>query len=139
MLATIFLIFPPFFSNSSTSQCIAWVFLRGLKILRPFLQFGCFSGALFVSLTRITDYRHHPEDVIVGILVGLFFATLILMFLADIFNRPRSFQVKYEQVQPEDHEIGRIESQKHPWGSKEISVVTLNFLYFIIYLFWVPF
>ena len=110
-----FLSFSPlFFSNSSTTQCIAWVFLRGLKILRPFLQFGCFSGALFVSLTRITDYRHHPEDVIVGILVGLFFATLILMFLADIFNRPRSFQVKYEQVQPEDHEIGRIESQKHP-------------------------
>ena len=114
MLATIFLIVFPFFSNSSTTQCVAWVFLRGLKILRPFLQFGCFSGALFVSLTRITDYRHHPEDVIVGILVGLFFATLILMFLADIFNRPRSFQVKYEQVQPEDHEIGRIESQKHP-------------------------
>ena len=67
------------------------------------MQFGCFSGAFYISLTRITDNRHHPEDVIVGILVGLFFATIILLFLADLFNRPRSFQVKYEHVPDEEN------------------------------------
>ena len=94
--------------SSSCTRDAAKVFLRGLKILRPFLQFGCFSGALFVSLTRITDNRHHPTDVIVGIIVGLFFASIILLFLADIFNRPRSFQVKYEYLAKEevDHESG---------------------------------
>ena len=82
----------------------AKLFLRGLKILRPFLQFGSFSFAFYVALTRIQDYRHHPMDVVVGIIVGVVFATMVLMYFADLFNRPRPFQVKYEQVSddPED-------------------------------------
>ena len=60
--------------------------------------------ALYVALTRIMDYRHHPMDVVAGILVGVIFSVMVLMFFADIFNRPRPFQVKYEQVSddPED-------------------------------------
>ena len=41
---------------------------------------------------------------IAGIIVGLFFATIILMFLVDLFNRPRSFEIKYEQVDGADEE-----------------------------------
>ena len=35
-----------------------------MKILRPFFQFSCFIGALYVALTRIADNRHHPMDVV---------------------------------------------------------------------------
>ena len=42
--------------------------------------------------------------LITGIIVGLFFATIILMFLVDLFNRPRSFEIKYEQVDGADEE-----------------------------------
>ena len=77
-----------------------WIVLRGLKILRPFLQFGCFCGALFISLSRITDLRHHPGDVVTGIIVGLFFAAIILMFLADIFKGPR--EPRYQKVVSRD-------------------------------------
>jgi hypothetical protein len=41
---------------------------------------------------------------ITGIIVGLFFAAIILMFLVDLFNRPRSFEIKYEQVDGADEE-----------------------------------
>ena len=43
-------------------------------------------------------------DVVAGILVGITFSVLVLMFFADIFNRPRPFQVKFDQVtnDPED-------------------------------------
>jgi len=33
-----------------------------------------FMGATVVAITRVDDYRHHWEDVVVGSLVGLMFA-----------------------------------------------------------------
>jgi len=77
-------------------------FLRGLKTLRPFIQFGCFIGAFYIALSRISDYRHHPTDVITGIIVGVIFAAIILLLLVDLFNRPRSFEVKYEQIEGDE-------------------------------------
>ena len=68
----------------------------------------CFACAFYIALSRISDYRHHPEDVVVGIVVGLFFAAIILMFLADIFNRPRSFQVKYSQIVDDDMDLKQV-------------------------------
>lgn len=50
--------------------------------------------AFYICLTRISDYKHHPGDVLAGVFVGAFFAILILIFLMDLFNRPRMF--KYE-------------------------------------------
>jgi len=49
---------------------------RGLKVLRPFLQFGIFALAFYVALTRISDYKHHPGDVVAGAVVGMFFAVI---------------------------------------------------------------
>jgi len=91
-------------NRQGKSVAISRFFLRGLKTLRPFIQFGCFAGAFYIALSRISDYRHHPTDVIAGIIVGLFFAAIILMFLVDLFNRPRSFEIKYEQVDGADEE-----------------------------------
>ena len=67
------------------------IFLRGLKVLRPFLQFMFFILAFWIALTRIKDYRHHPLDVVTGTLVGIVFSGLVLFGIIDIFNRPRSF------------------------------------------------
>ena len=76
-----------------------------MKIARPFLQFFLFAFALGIALTRVADYRHHPTDVVTGIVVGLFFAAIILLFLADIINRPISFQTHYKQVSDDVQEV----------------------------------
>jgi len=67
------------------------VLFRILRILRPFLQFLIYILAIYIALTRISDYRHHPTDVITGIIVGNLFAILILFLTVDLFRRPRSF------------------------------------------------
>ena len=67
------------------------IFLRGLRVLKPFLQFMLFILAFWIALTRIKDYRHHPMDVVTGTIVGIVFSGLVLFGIIDIFNRPRSF------------------------------------------------
>ena len=63
---------------------------------------------MYIAFTRISDYKHHPTDIIAGIIVGIVFALIILVFLVDLFQRPRSFEEKIDeydilgiQVKPE--------------------------------------
>ena len=46
-------------------------------ILRTLLQLGYFILALWISITRINDYMHHPEDVIIGSFIGIMCAFLM--------------------------------------------------------------
>ena len=39
--------------------------------MRTLLQLGYFILALWISITRINDYMHHPEDVIIGSFIGI--------------------------------------------------------------------
>ena len=66
-------------------------FYRILKILRPFIQFSMITLAFWISLTRISNYFHHPYDVVTGALVGIVFACITLLVTADVFNRRSSF------------------------------------------------
>lgn len=50
--------------------------------------------ALFVSISRISDYKHHPLDVVVGIAVGVVFALIVLLFVVDLFRRPLAFYLE---------------------------------------------
>ena len=47
--------------------------------------------SFWVSLTRISDYFHHPLDVIMGAIVGMTFAIITLIVIGDIFVRRSSF------------------------------------------------
>ena len=49
------------------------------------------SLALWVSFSRISDYFHHPMDVVTGALVGVVFALVTLTIIADLFNKRSSF------------------------------------------------
>lgn len=64
---------------------------RSLKILRPFIQFSLIILAFWISLTRISNYYHHPMDVATGALVGITFATITLIVIADVFNKKSPF------------------------------------------------
>lgn len=47
-----------------------------LHLPNIFIGFLPLSFALWVGITRISDYRHNPTDVIGGALVGAFFASV---------------------------------------------------------------
>ena len=52
---------------------MTWTFSR---LLRPFLQVGFIWVALGTSVSRISDYKHHPSDVLSGALLGVTVAVL---------------------------------------------------------------
>jgi phosphatidate phosphatase len=53
----------------------AW---QGSKLLRHFLQYLCFMMAVGTALSRISDYKHHWSDVLVGALQGALVAVLVV-------------------------------------------------------------
>ena len=72
------------------TSCYIGYTAKVLKVLRPFIQFGVFILAFWISLTRISDYFHHPLDVTVGALVGIGFA-IVTLVVADVFTKQTAF------------------------------------------------
>ena len=48
------------------------------KLWRTMLQFTHIILAYWISITRINDYMHHPEDVIMGSIIGIACAYIIM-------------------------------------------------------------
>merc|ERR1711953_506475 len=59
------------------------------KALRPFIQFGLLATAFYICLSRVSDYKHHPRDVIAGGLFGSLSAYLTFTYIADLSSKPR--------------------------------------------------
>uniref|UniRef100_A0A3B5M7B4 Phosphatidic acid phosphatase type 2/haloperoxidase domain-containing protein n=1 Tax=Xiphophorus couchianus TaxID=32473 RepID=A0A3B5M7B4_9TELE len=57
---------------------------RGARLLRPLLQFFLVLLAVYTGLTRISDYRHHPSDVLTGYVQG----ALTAYWVVSIPHRP---------------------------------------------------
>ena len=115
---------PSHCSTKKNNKRIFKIIFRALRILRPFLQFLIYALAIYVALTRISDYRHHPSDVITGVIVGNLFAFLILLFMVDLFRRPRSFFDAKYTVSDNVIEEGRPDTPKDAYdvdGGKERS------------------
>ncbi|XP_075707222.1 phospholipid phosphatase 2 isoform X2 [Rhinoderma darwinii] len=56
------------------------------RLLRPTIQFFLLSFALYVGYTRVSDYKHHWSDVLVGFLQGALVATLTVRYVSDFFK-----------------------------------------------------
>lgn len=46
------------------------------RLVRPTIQFFLVAFAVYVGYTRVSDYKHHPTDVMVGLLQGALIAVL---------------------------------------------------------------
>ncbi|KHJ86121.1 PAP2 family protein [Oesophagostomum dentatum] len=57
------------------------------RLLLPVIQFSLFLGAAYVSLTRVSNYKHHWSDVLVGFLVGSTIGIFVALFVAEVFKR----------------------------------------------------
>jgi len=70
---------------------VSKVLFRAGRTARPFIQFCIFALAFWICMTRISDYKHHPGDVAVGMLVGVVWAVLVHGYTLELFARPLSF------------------------------------------------
>lgn len=49
---------------------------KGTRLLCHFLQAVLIYLAVFVCLSRVSDYKHHATDVFAGAVIGVFIASL---------------------------------------------------------------
>ena len=55
------------------------------------LQVGNFILALWISITRVNDYMHHSEDVLMGALLGIICAFITLFnIVKEMLIHPKS-------------------------------------------------
>ncbi|XP_037621835.1 phospholipid phosphatase 3-like isoform X1 [Sebastes umbrosus] len=59
---------------------------RGARLLRPALQFFLVLLAVYTGLTRISDYRHHPSDVLTGYIQGALTAYWVAFHISSMFK-----------------------------------------------------
>lgn len=57
------------------------------RLVRPTIQFFLVAFALYVGYTRVSDFKHHPTDVVVGLLQGALIAVLTVRYVSDFFKQ----------------------------------------------------
>src|SRR5688572_15973952 len=61
---------------------------KGSKLLRHFLQGVLIYLAIYVCLSRVSDYKHHWSDVLAGAILGFFVAALTVSIICLTINEP---------------------------------------------------
>jgi hypothetical protein len=51
------------------------------------VQFALFGGAAYVAYTRVSDYKHHWSDVLVGAAMGSAIGIINALCIAEVFER----------------------------------------------------
>ncbi|KPP60874.1 lipid phosphate phosphohydrolase 2-like [Scleropages formosus] len=75
------------------------------RLLRPTIQFFLVAFAIYVGYTRVSDYKHHWSDVLVGLLQGALIAILNVHYVSDFF-KPRQ-QCCSSPESPESEKLER--------------------------------
>ncbi|XP_042900351.1 putative phosphatidate phosphatase [Parasteatoda tepidariorum] len=61
--------------------------VKGNKLLKPFIQFILIMMTWYTALSRISDYKHHWSDVLIGFLLGTLVASINVFCVSDFFNK----------------------------------------------------
>ncbi|XP_061625480.1 phospholipid phosphatase 3-like isoform X3 [Phyllopteryx taeniolatus] len=75
---------------------------RKARLLRPVLQFFLFLLAIYTGLTRVTDNRHHPSDVVFGYIIGAFTAYWVAFYISSMFKRP---SLNQSPIETQDNQL----------------------------------
>ncbi|XP_056271539.1 phospholipid phosphatase 3 isoform X2 [Pseudoliparis swirei] len=59
---------------------------RGARLLRPLLQFTLLMMAFYTGLSRVSDHKHHPTDVLAGFVQGALVAYCIVFYVSNLFT-----------------------------------------------------
>ncbi|KAG5286280.1 hypothetical protein AALO_G00013090 [Alosa alosa] len=74
------------------------------RLLRPTIQFFLVAFAVYVGYTRVSDYKHHWSDVLVGLLQGALIAVLNVRYVSDFFKIRPPLCVRSDSGESEDLE-----------------------------------
>ncbi|MGH0171382.1 UNVERIFIED_CONTAM: hypothetical protein FKN15_067379 [Acipenser sinensis] len=78
--------------DESKIQEARWFYLqsrftwRGARLLRPLLQFTLIMMAFYTGLSRVSDHKHHPTDILAGFAQGALVAYCIVFYVSDLFK-----------------------------------------------------
>lgn len=70
------------------------------RLLRPTFQFFLIATAVYVGLTRVSDYKHHWSDVCAGLLQGGSVAVFTVFCVSNFFSQPVEPVVSQEEDVP---------------------------------------
>uniref|UniRef100_A0A8C3K8Y1 Phospholipid phosphatase 3 n=6 Tax=Neoaves TaxID=3078114 RepID=A0A8C3K8Y1_9CHAR len=59
---------------------------KGARLLRPLLQFTLIMMAFYTGLSRVSDHKHHPTDVLAGFAQGALVAYCVVFYVSDLFK-----------------------------------------------------
>ncbi|XP_072220094.1 phospholipid phosphatase 3-like isoform X2 [Leuresthes tenuis] len=59
---------------------------HGARLLRPLTQFTLVMMSFYTGLSRVSDHKHHPTDVLAGFIQGALVAYSIVFFVSDLFK-----------------------------------------------------
>ncbi|XP_078074767.1 phospholipid phosphatase 3 isoform X2 [Mustelus asterias] len=59
---------------------------KGGRLLRPLLQFTLVMMAFYTGLSRVSDHKHHPTDVLAGFVQGALVAYFIAFYVSNLFK-----------------------------------------------------
>nr|AAM28631.1 lipid phosphate phosphohydrolase 1a [Rattus norvegicus] len=74
------------------------------RLLRPMLQFGLVALSIYVGLSRVSDYKHHWSDVLIGLIQGAVVAILVVLYVTDFFKTTESNKERKEDSHTTLHE-----------------------------------
>lgn len=108
--------------------------LRSFGLIRPMIQTLHLILSIYLVLSRVFDYYHHPSDLIFGSIVGTSGAVLTYYFLSEytesywlkssqfLYNYDEQFIDSAEQVDVSDSEAQR----KKPIGKDVVDINKLR-------------
>uniref|UniRef100_A0A096LSJ2 Phospholipid phosphatase 3 n=1 Tax=Poecilia formosa TaxID=48698 RepID=A0A096LSJ2_POEFO len=87
---------------------------KGARLLRPLIQFTLIMMSFYTGLTRVSDHKHHPSDVLAGFFQGALVAVCVVFFVSDLFRPKR----RWCSVTQMPNKMDSLESaEKKHWGS----------------------
>lgn len=101
-----------------------WNFYITGKLFPKVIQVGLVSFAFFVALSRSTDNKHHPTDILTGSLIGIICAIITFVYLHDFLNR-KNYKLGYELIKKNMITEEEIKNNTEIKNNNQVSV-TMN-------------